>query len=513
MLALHRASDHCGMGVVVVNRQPTRLTAALTGLSALALGLGASDGRSEDRPAVFGHAQRELLSNGEFASGLEGWAAHGARLSVVRRAPGGAAVRVSPLSAGRHFFIFRAPRPVRSTSVATMFVARARARPGRSGQRVCLRVQQIVEGKVVRGKRSCVSGARRWRLTQLRFVAAGCTNGQVGLVLGSRGGAAFEVDSVSLVEVPARAPSVRTPRRCQTSKSATPGLASPARELSYQKPFPAGSIWSSPLPSNPAVDPTSASKISYWLTQIRWPNLGLRRYATAVAVATPGSPTHSISCSVYACPDMNQFGPVPIPAGTRTDPSPDGHLAVWDPVTRREWDFWISGCPSACSQAGGGGSFSTATLQPWVSYGANAADIPLLAGIVHPEEIKAGRIDHPLIFGSPNVGVGHVCPAAHSDGRNADGRALREGTLLQLDPALDVDALALPGWQKTIARAMQRYGMYLTDGGGSLSIGGENPINRGDLWAEVGLLGDSVLFDSSFPWARMRVLAPPQPWC
>ena len=60
---------------------------------------------------------------------------------------------------------------------------------------------------------------------------------------------------------------------------------------------------------------------------------------------------------------------------------------------------------------------------------------------------------------------------------------------------------------------MQRYGMYLTDGGGSLSIGGENPINRGDLWAEVGLMGDSALFDANFPWSRMRVLAPPKPWC
>ena len=374
---------------------------------------------------------------------------------------------------------------------------------------MCLRVQQVVAGKVVRGKRSCVGGGRRWRLTQLRFVAAGCTNGQVGVLVGSRGRAPFEVATASFAEVPTRALSVRTPKRCQALRTAKPSQEA----LSYQDPFPKGSIWNSPLPANPVVHSQSAEKIAYWLTQIRWPNLGLRQYATAVAVATPGSPTHTIACTVYACPDMNQFGPVPIPADTRSDPSPDGHLAVWDPVTRREWDFWISGCPNACHQAGGGGSFSTATLQPWVNYGANATDIPLLAGIVHPEEIKAGRIDHPLIFGSPNVGAGHVCPAGHSDGRNGDGRALQEGTLLQLDPSLDVDALPIPAWQKTIARAMQRYGMYLTDGGGSLSIGGENPINRGDLWAEVGLMGDSALFDANFPWSRMRVLTPPKPWC
>jgi hypothetical protein len=209
---------------------------------------------------------------------------------------------------------------------------------------------------------------------------------------------------------------------------------------------------------------------------------------------------------------MNQFGPVPIPAGTRPDPSSDGHLAVWDPVNRREWDFWISGCPTACQQTGGGGSF-THSLVPWVPFAANAAGWPLLAGIVHPEEIAAGHIDHPLVFASPNVGIGHVCPANHSDGRNADARALKEGTLLQLDPTIDVDALPVPAWQKTLARAMQRYGMYLVDGAGSFSIRTENPINRGDFWGALGLIGDSVLFEANFPWQKMRILAPPQPWC
>jgi hypothetical protein len=210
---------------------------------------------------------------------------------------------------------------------------------------------------------------------------------------------------------------------------------------------------------------------------------------------------------------MNAFGPVPIPVDAKPDPASDGHLAVWDPVTHREWDFWISKCPTDCSHTGSGGSSSTDSTSPSVPHGANAAGFPLLAGIVHPEEIVAGRIDHPLVFATPNVGTGLVCPAVHSDGRNPDPRALREGNLLQLDPSVDVDALPLPGWQKTIARAAQRFGMYLVDGGGTLSIGAENPVNRGDLWAPLGLDGSSALFSPAFPWNKMRVLAPPRPWC
>jgi hypothetical protein len=111
------------------------------------------------------------------------------------------------------------------------------------------------------------------------------------------------------------------------------------------------------------------------------------------------------------------------------------------------------------------------------------------------------------------VGNGRVSPARNDDGDNPDARALREGTLLQLDPRIRVGRLPIPDWQKTIARALQRYGMYLVDEGGTLSIGAENPINRGDLWADVGLMGDAASFSASFPWSSMRVLKPRTRWC
>jgi hypothetical protein len=367
-----------------------------------------------------------------------------------------------------------------------------------------------------------------WRLLGGVRLTAACTGGQLGLAFVSSRGRAFDLDSVALTDRPVV--SAQTDRACnrprlsqKKSKPSKPAPAEPApappslpsqvQPRSFLNPFPDGSIWNTALPASPAVDSESSAKIAYWLTQIRNPLLGLRAYQTAIAIATPESPAYTISCTIYACPNMNQFGPVPIPAGAQADPSSDGQLAVWDPATGREWDFWVSQCPLRCALTGSGGSFSTDTLTPTVPYGGNAAHIPLLAGIVHPEEIKAGHISHPLVFSSPNVGKGHVCPAAHDDGDNLDARALREGTLLQLDPSVDVDALAIPAWQKTLARAMQQYGMYLVDGSGTLEIGGENPINRGDLWAEVGLMGDAAFFSPTFPWGRMRVLEPRSPWC
>jgi hypothetical protein len=139
----------------------------------------------------------------------------------------------------------------------------------------------------------------------------------------------------------------------------------------------------------------------------------------------------------------------------------------------------------------------------------NAANFPLLGGLIRPEEIAYGRIKHPLVFGQPGIGPGRpVCPATASVATTRDPFAFREGTLLQLDPAVNVAALDLPPWQRAVARALQEYGMYLRDNSGTLSIYAENPISRGyDAWARVGLHGESVGFSSAFPWRRMRVIA------
>jgi hypothetical protein len=140
----------------------------------------------------------------------------------------------------------------------------------------------------------------------------------------------------------------------------------------------------------------------------------------------------------------------------------------------------------------------------------DAANYPLLGGLVRPEEILQGHIDHALVFGLPGVSnAGHLCPATHNDGSSSDPNALEEGTRLQLDPSVNVDALAIPAWQKTIAHALQTYGMYLRDQGGSLAIWAENPIARGyDAWAKVGLSGDSASL-AGLPWSKMRVVSAP----
>jgi hypothetical protein len=298
-----------------------------------------------------------------------------------------------------------------------------------------------------------------------------------------------------------------TSTRQTQSAPKTPKPAKPLR--SFLDPFPKDSVWSSALPANPRVDPASDAKMAYWVEHsVVNPSMSLRRYGWAIVPASANAPSYSVKCVIYECAGI---GRVRIPKGTVPDPGSDGHLVVYDARRALEWDFWISHCPDSCAIAGAGNKLSTNKLLPFGA--ATASGIPGLAGIVHPEEIIRGHIDHPLVFAMPNVHRGYVCPARAGAGSSTDPLALPEGSLMQLDPSINVAALPLPRWQKVIARALQVYGMYLEDGSGNLQIGSENPVNRGDLWAKAGLTGNYADFSADFPWAKMRVLLPPSPWC
>jgi hypothetical protein len=283
-----------------------------------------------------------------------------------------------------------------------------------------------------------------------------------------------------------------------------------ARSLS-ENPYPPDSIWRTPIPREARLDPQNDERMRYWLeTSVRHPNLPIREFGVGVFVSSVLDPAYKVDVTTYKG-NLMRFGPIRIPDGAKPPPSSDRHVAIYDPVREREWDMWQAEC---CWSASAGQAQSTAEgdgISPEGTLGADAANFPLLGGLILTAELRRGRIDHALHFSMPEVREGDpVCPATHNDGENSDPLALPEGTRMQLDPNLDVDALQLPRWQKTIARALQRYGMFLRDAGGSLAIAAENTANRKpDLWTPLfGPKTEAPRFSPAFPWDRMRILAP-----
>lgn len=315
------------------------------------------------------------------------------------------------------------------------------------------------------------------------------------------------------------------PPTTSTTATAPPPTTTPTTSTgstqSILHPYPPGSLWNAPLPANPPLDAKTAAKISYFLKNgLRSPNVQIGQFGAAVVEATGAEAKANVTCTYFPSCNVNRFGGVPFPANTYPDPSADGHLVIWDRSTHREYDFWQSKCASDCPRASNAGVFSTDQAGLGMPDGGSkavAAALPVLPGLLRPEDVKRGYADHALIAAVYTLGVkpGHVCPATADDGNASAGAdALVEGTLLQLDPSLDVDALAIPGWQRAVARTLQRYGVYIVDKGGSFGIKAENPINRGaDPWSPLGMPGTWPSFSSSFPWSKLRVLAPRGPWC
>ena len=206
---------------------------------------------------------------------------------------------------------------------------------------------------------------------------------------------------------------------------------------------------------------------------------------------------------------------VPIPKRAMAAAGSDAQIILYNRDTGEEWDL------SQFRRAAGGGYYASNVgryvtrwsavpphddnLQPYFLRGAK---IPYLAGLVRPCEIARGRISHALAFAYPHPTSQWVYPATHSDSKAPPGAGLPMGTRFQLDPSVGPETIK-HGWGCTgacftIARALQRYGMYLIDGSG-----------RSKLMVEYEETADwngvvSASTPSEIPVDRFRIVPPPK---
>lgn len=110
----------------------------------------------------------------------------------------------------------------------------------------------------------------------------------------------------------------------------------------------------------------------------------------------------------------------------------------------------------------------------WTS--ADAAGLPVLAGLVRLEEIKRGEIPHALRFTMDSSRQAYIHPATHAAGSD-DASLPPMGLRLRLKATFDDSAFT--GASKVIATAMKKYGLILADNGSNWYVSGETD----DAWA------------------------------
>jgi hypothetical protein len=299
------------------------------------------------------------------------------------------------------------------------------------------------------------------------------------------------------------------------SESAT--ATTPAQTDAFPRPYSDSSPWNTPIGPDAEVDPRSDAIIAFSIA----PHDGDANLATSdkwglgLAYADPSSRLYEIGCDLYGC---DQAVEGRIPAYAQANTGSDGKLTVVEPSSGTELDMWRGVYHPKNESWSASSRFST-DVDGWGFMcdpgercnGPNAAGNTGLAGVVRPEEIAQGQIDHALQLSGVEDYVREnfiACPATHWDGTSSDPRAIPQGARIQLDPAFAVDSQPWPEWKKVIARALQEYGAIIDDSGGSLAVVAESNINRGyDAWKNAGLgttAGTRSI--SALPWDRMRVL-------
>jgi hypothetical protein len=263
--------------------------------------------------------------------------------------------------------------------------------------------------------------------------------------------------------------------------------------------------------TDPTLDPNSSTITSQAISAYSSSaNLvDSAQWGIPIVTADSQSSTYSVGCEYYWC-NVGVTGQH-IPADAQTSTGSDGHLAVLQP-SGQELDMWVGQHSGSTWTAGerwvestAGSAANCTTVH--ACGGADAANFALAAGVVRPQEIAQGHIDHALAITDPDTQQGYIaCPATNGDGTHTNAGALPIGAHVQLNPNVDVAALNIPAWQKVIAVALQQYGAYVTDTGGTIGIYAQSDEGLPyDAWAKAGVPSNSPSL-ADLPWNQMQVL-------
>ncbi len=262
-----------------------------------------------------------------------------------------------------------------------------------------------------------------------------------------------------------------------SAPGATPTPGTPGSSSGY---FPPEAVWYRDV-STAALDPQSAAVIAY-LDRVGW---GLGRmqidFSIEVLTADASTPLRAFTPTEdHYRPDCD-LDPVPVPPGgalegeegyeCRSDG--DCHLIVADRSRMKLFEMWRADIRGDSFRGGCLAVWDMTRVYPPTGRGeqctsADAAGFPIAPLLFDADEVAAGRIDHAIRFILPNATIRareYVHPATHGT-RSTSGPADAPPYGARLRLRADYPLASLPNdGARAVARAMQRYGMLLSDAG------------------------------------------------
>jgi len=250
-----------------------------------------------------------------------------------------------------------------------------------------------------------------------------------------------------------------------------PAGAIPPPGASSCRVFPADNVWHADI-SKLRVNRHSAA----WLASMSasskhlHPDFGPSGSSMPYGIPYIVVPSSHQKVSVsFQYADESDPGPYPFGSDTPIEggssSSGDRHAIMIDSGTCKLYELYGAHYSSGGSTAGSGAiwSLKSNALRPATWTSADAAGLPIFAGLVRLDEVTKGVVDHAIRFTAFSTDRTYLWPARHQAGAARNANLPPMGARFRLK-----SSFSLSGYRsdtRVILTAMKRYGMIVADNG------------------------------------------------
>jgi hypothetical protein len=235
--------------------------------------------------------------------------------------------------------------------------------------------------------------------------------------------------------------------------------------------FPSNNVWHADISKLPVNARSSAwlASMSASSTNLHpdfGPSGGSMPYGIPYIVVPDSHPKVHVSFQ-YA--DESDPGPYPFGSDTPieggSNSSGDRHAIMIDKGTCVLYELYAAHYSSSGSTAGSGAIWSLTSneLRPATWTSADAAGLPIFAGLVRLDEVKAGAVDHAIRVTAQQTDRLFIWPARHQAGAANNHNLPPMGARFRLKSSYDISHFS--AYTQTILRAMKKYGLIVADNG------------------------------------------------
>jgi hypothetical protein len=236
--------------------------------------------------------------------------------------------------------------------------------------------------------------------------------------------------------------------------------------------FPADNAWNTDISKLP-VHPSSAT----WVSSITGRSTLYHdffedtQYGIPYVVVGASQPLVPVTFDGY--PSESDPGPYPIPVNAPVEGGGDRHVIVVDTSRCKLYELFdasrVGAGPAWRASNGAVFDLRSNALRPETWTSADAAGLPIFAGLARYDEVAAGAIRHALRFTVRCTQRGYIHPATHQAG-SSNTSCPPMGARFRLRASFDLSGYR--GQARVILEALKTYGLIVADNGSDWFING-----------------------------------------